>query len=41
MDASLRHDRPVRQPVAFPDRESATAWYESAAYQEIVPLRAA
>ena len=26
--------------VEFPDRESAAGWYESAAYQEIVPLRA-
>ena len=25
--------------IEFPDRESATAWYESAAYQEILPLR--
>ena len=26
--------------IEFPDRESATRWYESAAYQEILPLRA-
>jgi len=25
--------------VEFPDRESATGWYESDAYQAIVPLR--
>ena len=25
--------------VEFPDRERATAWYESPAYQEILPLR--
>jgi uncharacterized protein (DUF1330 family) len=25
--------------VGFPDRESATAWYESPAYREILPLR--
>jgi uncharacterized protein (DUF1330 family) len=25
--------------VAFPDRERARAWYESAAYQDILPLR--
>ncbi len=25
--------------IAFPDRESATGWYESDAYQEILPLR--
>lgn len=25
--------------VEFPDRESARAWYESPAYQEILPLR--
>jgi uncharacterized protein (DUF1330 family) len=27
--------------IEFPDRERATAWYESAAYQEILPLRTA
>jgi uncharacterized protein (DUF1330 family) len=27
--------------VEFPDRESAAGWYESAAYQEILPLRTA
>jgi uncharacterized protein (DUF1330 family) len=27
--------------VEFPDRVSATGWYESAAYQEILPLRTA
>ena len=27
--------------IAFPDRESALAWYDSPAYQEIVPLRTA
>ena len=25
--------------IEFPDRESVTAWYESPAYQEILPLR--
>jgi uncharacterized protein (DUF1330 family) len=25
--------------IEFPDRERATAWYESPAYQEILPLR--
>jgi len=25
--------------IEFPDRESATGWYESPAYQEILPLR--
>ena len=25
--------------IAFPDRERAVAWYESPAYQEILPLR--
>jgi uncharacterized protein (DUF1330 family) len=25
--------------IAFPNRESATGWYESAAYQAILPLR--
>ena len=25
--------------IEFPDRDSATAWYESEAYQEILPLR--
>ena len=25
--------------IEFPDRERARAWYESAAYQEILPLR--
>ena len=25
--------------VEFPDRESARGWYESAAYQAIIPLR--
>jgi uncharacterized protein (DUF1330 family) len=25
--------------IEFPNRDSATAWYESAAYQEILPLR--
>ena len=25
--------------VEFPDRDSATGWYESAEYQEILPLR--
>jgi uncharacterized protein (DUF1330 family) len=25
--------------IEFPDRDSATAWYESAAYQAILPLR--
>jgi uncharacterized protein (DUF1330 family) len=25
--------------VEFPDREGARAWYESPAYQEILPLR--
>ena len=25
--------------IEFPDRERATAWYESAEYQEILPLR--
>jgi uncharacterized protein (DUF1330 family) len=27
--------------VEFPDRASAVGWYESAAYQEILPLRTA
>jgi uncharacterized protein (DUF1330 family) len=27
--------------VEFPDRGRATGWYESAAYQEILPLRTA
>ncbi len=26
--------------IEFPDPEQATQWYESAAYQEILPLRA-
>jgi uncharacterized protein (DUF1330 family) len=26
--------------IEFPDRESAARWYESDAYQEILPLRA-
>lgn len=25
--------------IAFPDRERATSWYESSAYQAILPLR--
>ncbi len=25
--------------IEFPDRDSATAWYDSPAYQEILPLR--
>jgi uncharacterized protein (DUF1330 family) len=25
--------------IAFPDRQRARAWYESAAYQDILPLR--
>ena len=25
--------------IEFPDRASASAWYESPAYQEILPLR--
>jgi uncharacterized protein (DUF1330 family) len=25
--------------IEFPDRERATAWYDSPAYQEILPLR--
>jgi uncharacterized protein (DUF1330 family) len=25
--------------IEFPDRERATAWYESSQYQEILPLR--
>ena len=25
--------------IEFPDREAATGWYESEAYQEILPLR--
>jgi uncharacterized protein (DUF1330 family) len=25
--------------IAFPDRATAHAWYESAAYQELLPLR--
>lgn len=25
--------------VAFPDRQLASAWYASAAYQQILPLR--
>jgi uncharacterized protein (DUF1330 family) len=25
--------------IEFPDRERARAWYESSAYQEILPLR--
>jgi uncharacterized protein (DUF1330 family) len=25
--------------IEFPDRDSATGWYESPAYQEILPLR--
>ena len=25
--------------IEFPDRERVHAWYESAAYQEILPLR--
>jgi uncharacterized protein (DUF1330 family) len=25
--------------IEFPDRQSATGWYESLAYQEILPLR--
>jgi uncharacterized protein (DUF1330 family) len=25
--------------IEFPDRSNATGWYDSAAYQEIVPLR--
>ncbi|BCJ58298.1 hypothetical protein Jiend_17200 [Micromonospora endophytica] len=25
--------------IEFPDREQASAWYESPAYQEILPLR--
>ena len=27
--------------IEFPDREQATAWYESPAYQDILPLRTA
>lgn len=27
--------------IAFPDRASALAWYDSPAYQEIIPLRTA
>lgn len=27
--------------IAFPDREKARAWYDSAAYQAILPLRTA
>ena len=26
--------------IAFPDRERATAWYQSSEYQQLVPLRA-
>lgn len=30
---------PMKAVIAFPDNESAKAWYNSVAYQAIVPLR--
>ncbi|RBO84788.1 DUF1330 domain-containing protein [Marinomonas aquiplantarum] len=30
---------PMKAIIEFPDRESAKAWYESPAYQALIPLR--
>lgn len=30
---------PVKAVIQFPDKESAKNWYNSAAYQKIIPLR--
>lgn len=30
---------PAKAVIQFPDKESATNWYKSAAYQAIIPLR--
>jgi uncharacterized protein (DUF1330 family) len=32
-------DLQVKVVIAFPDRESAAGWYNSEAYQAIIPLR--
>ncbi|BFM50765.1 DUF1330 domain-containing protein [Marinomonas sp. THO17] len=30
---------PMKAIIEFPDKESAKAWYESPAYQALIPLR--
>lgn len=41
-EAETLHGQPkhvMKAVIEFPDKESAKSWYNSAAYQEIIPLR--